>query len=415
MSDLDVSLMYSIFRNAIPMPNPSKGWGNFPDTNDINISDDIERIRHYRNKASHENSAEMTTEDFNTSVLDLIMGIRRITADDETMLKQLSDKLTKVFYKGPELRNMMETLDSFKRLAAKEEQQLKENDESEIIYTRNDEEAIKFTGCNELYIGEKAKFMAVIDHKISKLCNIFWKRTDERGNCYTIDINDGKYEGSSLTFPSPELHIHFVRKQDSGTYQLFVDTFNKVVHNCVKLVVKEGECDEEKEEAASESQIKIGFHHVHDANIALLHDNTIARKTNGEDINGICFTNRSLQIGEKIYLRVAETHAKWSSSMDFGLTNKSPSRKLFHKKKSITKVRNVETNEPFNYLPDFNDVLCFTLNSDATLSYSVNDIIQRTLYLVNVSINDPVWLCFDLFGKTRAIEISNKKTKNNTS
>lgn len=82
--------------------------------------------------------------------------------------------------------------------------------------------------------------MAVIDHKISKLCNIFWKRTDERGNCYTIDINDGKYEGSSLTFPSPELHIHFVRKQDSGTYQLFVDTFNKVVHNCVKLVVKEG-------------------------------------------------------------------------------------------------------------------------------------------------------------------------------
>lgn len=118
-----------------------------------------------------------------------------------------------------------------------------------------------------------------------------------------------------------------------------------------------------------------------------------------------------MQIGEKIYLRVAETHAKWSSSMDFGLTNKSPSRKLFHKKKSITKVRNVETNEPFNYLPDFNDVLCFTLNSDATLSYSVNDIIQRTLYLVHVSINDPVWLCFDLFGKTRAIEISNKKPK----
>lgn len=72
-SDVDVSLMYSIFRNAIGMPNPSKGWGNFPDANDINISDDIERIRHYRNKISHENSAEMTTEDFNTSVLDLIM------------------------------------------------------------------------------------------------------------------------------------------------------------------------------------------------------------------------------------------------------------------------------------------------------------------------------------------------------
>lgn len=44
------------------------------------------------------------------------------------MLKQLSDKLTKVFYQGPELRNMMETLDNFRSLAAKEEQQLKEND-----------------------------------------------------------------------------------------------------------------------------------------------------------------------------------------------------------------------------------------------------------------------------------------------
>lgn len=44
------------------------------------------------------------------------------------MLKQLSDKLTKVFYQGHELKNMMETLDDFRRLAAKEEQQLKEND-----------------------------------------------------------------------------------------------------------------------------------------------------------------------------------------------------------------------------------------------------------------------------------------------
>lgn len=71
-SDLDISLMYSIFRNAIAMPNPRKGWGNYPDANDKDISDDIERIRHYRNKISHENSAEMTTEDFNTSVLELI-------------------------------------------------------------------------------------------------------------------------------------------------------------------------------------------------------------------------------------------------------------------------------------------------------------------------------------------------------
>lgn len=44
------------------------------------------------------------------------------------MLKQLSDKLNNVFYKGPELKNMMETLDNFRRSATREEELLKEND-----------------------------------------------------------------------------------------------------------------------------------------------------------------------------------------------------------------------------------------------------------------------------------------------
>lgn len=109
-----------------------------------------------------------------------------------------------------------------------------------FIFSLLDEQAITFIGSNELYIGEQAKFTAIIDPRISKLCNIFWKRTDERGQCYTIDINDGQYKGSTITLPFPELHINCVRKQDTGTYRLFVDTFNKVVHNCVKLIVKEG-------------------------------------------------------------------------------------------------------------------------------------------------------------------------------
>lgn len=52
--------------------------------------------------------------------------------------------------------------------------------------------------------------MVVIDYKILKLCNIFWKRIDERGNCYIIDINDGKYEGSLFMFLFFEFYIYFV-------------------------------------------------------------------------------------------------------------------------------------------------------------------------------------------------------------
>lgn len=120
-----------------------------------------------------------------------------------------------------------------------------------------------------------------------------------------------------------------------------------------------------------------------------------------------------MRIGEKIYLRVAEIHAKWSSSMDFGVTNKNPSKIVFYLNERVDQLRNTEKNEPFinNYLPNLNDVICFTLNENATLSFSVNDIIHQTMSLKKVLIKDPVWLSFDLYGKTQAVEISNKKPK----
>lgn len=71
-SDLDITILYSMFRNSIDIQKPSKGWGRTPDENDRSIGDDIERVRIYRNKICHENSFEMTTAEFNKSALDLI-------------------------------------------------------------------------------------------------------------------------------------------------------------------------------------------------------------------------------------------------------------------------------------------------------------------------------------------------------
>lgn len=160
-----------------------------------------------------------------------------------------------------------------------------------------------------------------------------------------------------------------------------------------------------------EASEEIGFHPVHDLNISLLHNNTIARKIDGEDLTGVCFTDRPINIGENIYLRIAETHAYWSSSMDFGVTNKDPNDISVSSTECITALREVKTDEGFDYLPDYNDVLCFTLNKNDTLSFSINDIEQPQQNLNFVSVNLPVWLSFDLWGKTRAIEISSKKKK----
>lgn len=155
----------------------------------------------------------------------------------------------------------------------------------------------------------------------------------------------------------------------------------------------------------------IEFHKVHDSNIVLLHNATIARKINGEDRNGVCFTNRPIRIGERIYMRIAETHPKWSSSMDFGLTNVDPSSISLSPNTQISGLRRKNTDIAFDYLPDFNDVICFTLNRNSTLSFSINDIKQNTQRLEYVSVDQPVWLSFDLYGKTRAIEISSKRIK----
>ena len=72
MNDLDISTMYSMFRNTLSHPAPANGWGKESGANDISIADDMERIRLYRNKICHANSSEMTTEDFDESALDLI-------------------------------------------------------------------------------------------------------------------------------------------------------------------------------------------------------------------------------------------------------------------------------------------------------------------------------------------------------
>lgn len=64
--------MYAMIRNSSNIAHPTNGWGKPPGKNDITIADDVERLRKYRNTICHENSSEMTTDDFNKFALDFI-------------------------------------------------------------------------------------------------------------------------------------------------------------------------------------------------------------------------------------------------------------------------------------------------------------------------------------------------------
>lgn len=106
------------------------------------------------------------------------------------------------------------------------------------IFSFTDTQAIKLTGNTELNEGKIAKFSAIIKPTVSILSKVFWQRIDLKGNTYTIDLNDGKYIGSTIKLPSPQLYVYFVRTEDEGTYRIVVDTCRKVIENSIQLKVK---------------------------------------------------------------------------------------------------------------------------------------------------------------------------------
>lgn len=75
----DVTLLYTLIRNLCPSLKPTKGWGTQPDDADIQIGDDIERLRLFRNNYyGHASSAAISDFDFAKIWKDLKSLINRI-------------------------------------------------------------------------------------------------------------------------------------------------------------------------------------------------------------------------------------------------------------------------------------------------------------------------------------------------
>lgn len=78
----DVTLLYTLIRNLCSLPSPSQGWGNEPKSTDTQLSDDIERLRLFRNNYyAHVNSAEIPDKLFHDIWMDLKCVMKRITLD----------------------------------------------------------------------------------------------------------------------------------------------------------------------------------------------------------------------------------------------------------------------------------------------------------------------------------------------
>lgn len=64
-STFDITLLYKLIRNLCPSLEPTNKWGNEPVSKDLDVGDDIERIRYLRNSiVAHSASAEISDDKF---------------------------------------------------------------------------------------------------------------------------------------------------------------------------------------------------------------------------------------------------------------------------------------------------------------------------------------------------------------
>lgn len=75
----DVTLLYKLIRNLCSLPSPAQGWGKQPKANNIQISDDIERLRLFRNNYyGHAHFAAIPDTEFKDIWKNLDCVIKRI-------------------------------------------------------------------------------------------------------------------------------------------------------------------------------------------------------------------------------------------------------------------------------------------------------------------------------------------------
>lgn len=71
-------MLYKLIRNLCHTFIPTQGWGITPKNNDIQIGDDIERIRVFRNEFKHRSSSAMSDSEFRNLWTELEFVIQRL-------------------------------------------------------------------------------------------------------------------------------------------------------------------------------------------------------------------------------------------------------------------------------------------------------------------------------------------------
>ncbi|KAK3741411.1 hypothetical protein RRG08_011187 [Elysia crispata] len=151
------------------------------------------------------------------------------------------------------------------------------------------------------------------------------------------------------------------------------------------------------------------FHDVHGDNIELLCNKSRARR-HESFCKGICFSNRPININERVYVKFVETNTSWSGVLRFGFTSVNPATL---RGPDLPRYACPDlTNKPGNWAKALgerytasNILLHFSVNRAGDVNYGVNGE-EKGLFFSGVSTDQPVWAMLDIYGNTVGVEFS---------
>lgn len=206
-SNFDVTLLYKLIRNLCPGLKPTLGWGMMPSVNHIDIGDDIERIRVFRNELGHSKSSNIPDIEFKTRWTEL-----------HDVIKRLQKVMSKNGYKT----DYKEKLRSIEELNLGDEPREKYKMFLILEFAFNhlqlandrEEPAVSIAGNENVMCGENAIFEAEVTYSTPSFWTHIWQKTRDHVT-ENIDINKKKFSGST----DRRLVITSVSKEDEWIYQ----------------------------------------------------------------------------------------------------------------------------------------------------------------------------------------------------
>ena len=149
------------------------------------------------------------------------------------------------------------------------------------------------------------------------------------------------------------------------------------------------------------------FHHIHSENIAISMDRRRARRVESF-CKGICFSNRAIQLNERVYIKFAEVSTSWSGVIRFGFTAHDP---LTLNPADLPRYACPDlTNKPGYWakaLPErFSEVgtvLFFYVTRGGDVMFGVNGE-EKGVFFSGVSTNVTLYALVDIYGNTTAME-----------